>query len=299
MTPQEEAFQGIEIERGAPRIVRILVALDGSAASNRALAWAGEMAALHHAHVTAVHVMPVPGVYAIPHLGPGAPMPDEIYAREREAAQDLLVGAVGQLKKRGVPATYVLAHGSPVKEIVDLARKEKCDLIVLGAGKSSLVERLLLGSVADGVKNHAACSILLAKEMPPPSAILVAVDGSRESKRAASLSGVLAPAWKAHVTVLHVVEPPPWVGPELPEAILKQAEPGLTVANRGKLADFAVDRGRAAPTIVKAAATLHAGLIILGSRGLGSLETLIVGSVSNTVAHTSPVSVLLVKEVTP
>jgi nucleotide-binding universal stress UspA family protein len=154
----------------------------------------------------------------------------------------------------------------------------------------------MLGSVAEGVKNHTAASILLARNDPPPRRILVPVDGSRGSKRAAGLALRLSKAWDAPASFLHVVEPLAAV-PEvaLRDAVAKSLS-GIDLQWTQPRATAAVEVGKPGDAILRAAERERAGLVVMGSRGLTGLRSIVAGSVSNRVAHAARTSVLLVKE---
>lgn len=55
-------------------------------------------------------------------------------------------------------------EGEPAHEIVELAREHSVDLIVIGAKASTPLGRLLVGSTAEAVLNHAPCSVLLLRQ---------------------------------------------------------------------------------------------------------------------------------------
>jgi nucleotide-binding universal stress UspA family protein len=60
----------------------------------------------------------------------------------------------------GVPVVTSLASGRPAWQIVDYARRNACDLIVLGTHGRTGVSRAILGSVAEGVVRRARCRVL-------------------------------------------------------------------------------------------------------------------------------------------
>jgi nucleotide-binding universal stress UspA family protein len=64
-----------------------------------------------------------------------------------------------------------LLEGDPATEIVGLARRLGCDLIVMGAHGTSVLARLLLGSVAERVMRQAPCPVLTVKVPDSPSPI--------------------------------------------------------------------------------------------------------------------------------
>jgi nucleotide-binding universal stress UspA family protein len=61
----------------------------------------------------------------------------------------------------GVRVDYHLAEGPPAEEILDFAREQKCDLIVMATHGHTGLRRLLMGSVAEKVVRGAPCPVLL------------------------------------------------------------------------------------------------------------------------------------------
>ncbi len=153
-----------------------------------------------------------------------------------------------------------------------------------------------------------------------PDRILLADDGSRQAEYAAKLAAGLSNALGAEVYAVRVVEgsselymPPGWaglgIGPrddvfeqagrDAFEAAKAEAREGLEgTAERvkkagGKVAEVYVRTGRPDSEIVELAEEIEAGLVVIGSRGLGPLKRALLGSVSTSVVrHThSPVLV--------
>ena len=59
-----------------------------------------------------------------------------------------------------------LVVGEPAAEIVREANEGSCDLIVMGTHGRTGLNRLLMGSVAEGVSRHAPCPVLTVREIP-------------------------------------------------------------------------------------------------------------------------------------
>lgn len=139
--------------------------------------------------------------------------------------------------------------------------------------------------------------------------ILLAHDGSAGAATARSLVEHLAWPEPSHVDVIHVVEPiwsmlaVPTVsfgGPmeevmgadeikrEMDDAVAGLRRPGLTV-------DTHVVVGRPANVITETATRLRSDLIVMGSRGRGTIATMVLGSVSAEVGHDAPCPVLVAR----
>jgi nucleotide-binding universal stress UspA family protein len=136
----------------------ILVGLDGSNYSERALEWAAKEAAIRHAplRVLAVHTVPVGW------SGRGTPYPEdnEIVVRTKASAQELtdkVLAGIGAARPDGV--TVEAINGIPADVL--LRASEDADMIVLGARGGGGFARLHLGSVSDQVAHHAHCPVVI------------------------------------------------------------------------------------------------------------------------------------------
>lgn len=136
---------------------RILVAVDGSESSNRALEKALELAALAGAEMVALAVEgPLPAYAAT--IGEV----DEV-KREKDAFFAGLVGDVrGRAAAAGVTIEVDVRPGHAAELIVKVASQRGADLIVLGR-QGHFVRDHLLGSTADRVTEHADCPVMVVK----------------------------------------------------------------------------------------------------------------------------------------
>lgn len=90
-----------------------------------------------------------------------------IWVRQQEGELKLAHEQLEELN-RALPAAFHQsppAHieGSAEQEILEAARKQKADLIVVGARSSTFFGRLFLGSTANAVLAHAPCSVLVVR----------------------------------------------------------------------------------------------------------------------------------------
>ena len=139
----------------------IIVGIDGSGHSHRALIRAMKEAVAHHAPLTVLTVhQAVMGFGGGPVNNPG----DQVQAdRAREAAQaetDKALAEVGEPRPQSV--TVKAVHGFPAEVLIDASRD--ADMIVLGSRGVGGFGLLLMGSVTSQVTHHAACPVLI---VPP------------------------------------------------------------------------------------------------------------------------------------
>lgn len=148
----------------------------------------------------------------------------------------------------------------------------------------------LVGATLDSAAGH-----------PPAggNAWLVAVDGSAHSLRATGEAIRLARELRS--AALHLVHIHSWMSKEAAEAELVRRGWAATAGARAQL-DAAglpwslhVALGECAEQIVAIASRLGCHGIVIGSRGLGATQSLLVGSVAQQVIHLSPIPVLVVR----
>jgi nucleotide-binding universal stress UspA family protein len=135
---------------------KILVALDGSRASEKALEAAVRLAQKDGRQVTAVSVLDRSGD---PHLEQFA---EDLKARARQHLEEILQAAVNYARSRGVLLKPVLREGRPAEVILACAEQEGAEVLVLGRGKESAT-RTGLGGTADQVSNYAPCTVMIVK----------------------------------------------------------------------------------------------------------------------------------------
>lgn len=145
------------------KIQRILISTDLSDPSQRAIDAGAEMAQRFEAEVILCYVVED----HIPTMGmiefSGVQMA-EIEKAHREAATEHLKTLAEPLEKRGLSVRRVVPLGVPHREIVELARKLKVDMIVMGTHGRGFVSRLVLGSTTDRVLRHAPCPVYVVRD---------------------------------------------------------------------------------------------------------------------------------------
>src|SRR5581483_11386147 len=255
---------------------RILVATDGSPASAHALAWARELGREPGVRVWLLHVVTPPFSAMADPTGAAFGLVAETMARNaRDAGRALLDEGLRLLDAPRAEALQ--GFGEPASEIAKLAAEVKADLLIVGTHGRTAGQRLLLGSVADAVRNKARASVLLARTPPRSDPVLAAIDGSAPATRAAGVAAALAERWGAGLVLAHV-ESPGVARPDL--------RAGIDVAVRGRLTEVIATGDPDAR---------HASLIVMGARGLGRVRSLVMGSVSTKVCHEARSSVLVVR----
>jgi nucleotide-binding universal stress UspA family protein len=135
----------------------IIVGVDGSAHSRKALEYAAKEAVAHHTGLTVLTVhQAVRDVYGGVSTYPGdSAQTDKV----RQAAQAETDQVLAGLAERPESVTVKAVHGLPADEIVKAA--EGADMVVMGSRGNGGFARLVLGSVATQVSHHANCPVLI------------------------------------------------------------------------------------------------------------------------------------------
>jgi nucleotide-binding universal stress UspA family protein len=92
------------------------------------------------------------------------PKVQSVYDAQRKWAEKTLEARVGDLRQRGIKASWRVQVGVPVEEIVRIAEEERMDMIVMGTHGRTGLNRALLGSVAERVIRLAPCPVLTVRQ---------------------------------------------------------------------------------------------------------------------------------------
>ena len=267
----------------------IVVGVDGSGRSLRAVMWAAHDAALRGCPLRLIHSLPrwegdipvfPPGRFEEAERHGRAAI-DEAAALVREAYPDLEV-------------TTDLPMGTPTQVL--LAEAENAHSVVLGA-KGENVGSMLMGSAVLQLVGHAPCPVVVVGHAAAGHRrVVVGTDGSPDSTRALAYAFEEAALRKARVRVVnalglpqgwprHLMRPLPEDNDEVAQrrqevesqlAPLREQYPDVTVE---------VHVHRLDPVPVLTDATHKADLLVMGSRGRGGFHGLAVGSVTHKLLH--------------
>jgi nucleotide-binding universal stress UspA family protein len=136
----------------------IIVGVDGSGHSQRALEWAMREAALRQVPLTVLTVHEaVRGYYSgMAVFGDDPERTEEARQLAQAETDKVLDGLDGP---RPASVTVKAVHGFPVEELIEASRD--ADIIVLGSRGAGGFTRLMMGSVADQVAKHAHAPVLI------------------------------------------------------------------------------------------------------------------------------------------
>jgi nucleotide-binding universal stress UspA family protein len=298
---------------------KVLICSDGSEGALTAARMGAQVAQKFHSDVLLLHTYDLAvaayptfeaGVWQLPVMEEGM----DSYAEEARLALEEHTGQI--LKDAGVNYETLLERGHPVETITRLAEQHKADLIVLGSRGLNNVESFLMGCTSEGVLHHAHCPVLIVRgghapqQAPELQRILLASDGSEGACQAAAVALQIAQKFAASLSVLNVLDASSLsykLSPYLPadhetpdscaEKLLAQITNNVSkdAIQAGVPRSFHQEKGTPAEIIVAFANRTDASLIVIGCRGMGTFKSLLLGSVSNRVAHHSPRSVLVTR----
>lgn len=287
--------------------VRIVYATDGSPASEAAAALLEAVVRRSGAEISVVSVVEAD------------PLLPEAYAVEAEAlevagqrAWEVVDKTTRRLVAAGFSASGDVLKGRPGRAILDTAKDEEADLVVVGAGRHSWLGNLLLGSTSTHVLHSSPISVLVVHDPPAehaPLRVLAATDGSPGARKAVALLGSLADPRQCEVTVLSVAQIPysaafgppyaPMAGvdsrliDELREkARLRTNEAAHELQRAGFRTETVATEGSAHHLVVDESEKGGYDLVVAGSRGHGLLGRSLVGSVSDAVARNAKAALI-------
>lgn len=145
---------------------KILVAVDGSDTSGKALLKAIELAKSWKAEVNAVYAID-PGIYGTsvvdPSVGVMDPTSERIFKMLNEEGRKVIEKCREMSDSAGLEVNYQIKIGDARDIITELAEEMKADLIVIGSTGKGITKRLLLGSVSSYVVTHSKISTLIVR----------------------------------------------------------------------------------------------------------------------------------------
>ncbi|OSC24426.1 universal stress protein [Mycobacterium vulneris] len=283
----------------------ILVCVDGSAASDAAVAWAAREAVMHDLPITLVHAAP-PVVVGWPVGQLYADIPEW----QREGAQHIIDQArktvtanLGGVKPPEMRTEII--YSSVLPTLITASRD--ASMIVVGSQGLGALGRLLLGSVTAGLLHHAHCPVAVihsdAGATPAADApVLVGTDGSPASEPAIAVAFDEASRRGVGLVALHAwsdVGVFPILGMDWRDNEV-QGHEILAERLAGWHEQYPNVRVKRVVVCDKPARWLleqaeHAQLVVVGSHGRGGFAGMLLGSVGRHVAQAATVPVIVTR----
>lgn len=287
---------------------KILIATDGSEASEKAADFGIEILRFSEAKVYAVYVIDTTSYGSIPM--------DEIWSKEgyeqfEKMGREATSYVEERAKAAGMEAESVLLNGNPAEELVNFAEEQNIDLIIVGSLGKGGFERFVLGSVSEKVVKHAKIPVLVVRERKEEKLyrkILIATDGSKASEKAANFGIEIAKLSGAKIYAVYVIDITYYDSMLMDETWKKEEYERFkkighiatsfveeTAKSAGMEAESILLKGNSVEKIVDFAEKQEVDMIVVGSLGKSGIERFVLGSVSGKVVRHAKVPVLVVR----
>lgn len=295
------------------QLKHIMCTTDFSDLSNRAIPYGFALAKEFDARLYTCHVIGLPAT-----TGYGEVIADLVEQQNKalEYAHEELIRIIG---KQQIDWEPLISAGHTADEITRLAEKTSTDLVVTATHGRSGLKRLLLGSVTERLIRTLPCPMLIIPGTEQnatltkasdfkPKRILIGCDFSKVSTLAFEYGLSLAQEFQAELHLVHVVEPPDYrhldrSGLEYGKDISADFLDHLTRKLEKLMPDDArhwctpktiLLRGKPDEKLIDYADSNNIDMIVLGVRGQGLVEKMLVGSTTDRVIRRSTCPVLSV-----
>lgn len=281
----------------------IVVGVDGSAPARTALRWAAAEAARRSAPLRVV------AAYDLQWSMEEYAYADRLATEARQGYEAIVAEAVAEVAQvsPGISVTGAAIEGDPVTVLLDAARDAA--MTVLGNRGHGGFTSLLLGSVSQRVATHATGPVVVVRGRGDTAdgPIIVGADGSSASEHALEVAfdearrrGCAVVAIRAYTVPVQawgVLAPPVTYDLDsIPKAAATQLE-ALVKPWRDKYPGVALETvlGHGSAGKLLTDASVNAGLVVVGSRGHGSVAGTLLGSVGLQLLHHADCPVMIVR----
>lgn len=285
---------------------KILLATDGSEEAAAAALAAADVSNKTGAELHVIHVWRRPWDYSYPGVSP-----DVFISAYSRQAEEILKKQLEIIEAAdGTVAGAHLETGRPVDTILDVGEEIRADLIVLGSRGLGSIRKVMLGSVSGGIVHNSDCPVLVVRNGEsqwPPQRVVIGDDGSDAAMKAGELAAGIGNLYGLPVLLVRAYPEPIETGSvSYDETIEKnlqeehlQEERNAFEKRAGDLEELTglrpeteVSVGEPARMVLEAAGG-GSTLIVMGSRGIGAVRRMALGSVSTKVLQAAEGPVLI------
>ncbi|MBF6301528.1 universal stress protein [Nocardia amamiensis] len=303
MTTKGKAMADSTASQSVPQMI---AAVDGSAISYHAVAWAAVEAVLRRRQLHILTSMALPGGF-----GPGMTLSDADMEWMRRDGERILTEA-SRIAREAVPGaelvlTTEVSFDFLIPTLID--RSHQVKMLVVGSRGIGAFQRGMLGSVSTAVTRHAHCPVAVIHDISgitpewTDQPVVVGVDGSDNSVPAIELAFEEASLRKVGLTAVHT-----WsdvTGLDIPmadwDAMLESEQVLLAEQLAGYQERYPDVPVRRVVKVDRPARALldeseHAQLLVVGSHGRGGFASMLLGSTSNKLLHSAQCPMIVVRD---
>lgn len=288
----------------------VVVAVDGSSASENAVRWAANTAMKRDVPLRLAASYTMPQFLYAEGMVPPQELFDELQAETMEkieAAREIAHEVAPDIK-----IGYTIAEGSPIDMLLEMSND--VTMIVMGSRGLGGLSGMVMGSVSAAVVSHAHCPVVVVREDNPVNEqnkygpIVVGVDGSEVSQRATEFAFAEAQARGAKVVAVHT-----WMDMQVQSSLagLAAAQQEWTTIEQEQTAllrenlepmlseypevevEMVIARDRPVRALVDHA--VDAQLLVVGSHGRGGFRGMLLGSTSRALLQSAPCPMVVVR----
>lgn len=288
------------------KIAKILVATDFSEKADSAILRAMDIAKKNQATLTLINIAKKDS--ADKWIGKLLPVAKKIIISPKEYATQMVNKKIKKYAKKSIKMNGVVLTGHPAEKILQYAKKQKIDLIVMGARGEYSIHDWFVGTTTEAVVKNTKIPTLIVKNIPrkPYQSVLVPIDFSSPSQMA--LQFACNHMSHAKLEVLHVADHEyeeflknESIDKEKLKSIrktiihaLKEKTDQFINENRSEKISYKVKIGYPSLEITKEAGKRHVDLIVMGTSGHSKQHYVLLGRVATMVLYEANADILLI-----
>lgn len=288
----------------------VVVAVDGSEASQNAVRWAANTAMKRGIPLRIASSYTVPQFLYAEGMVPPKELFDDLQAETLEKIE--AARAVAHEVAPDIKIGHTIAEGSPIDMLLEMSHD--VTMVVMGSRGMGGLSGMVMGSVSASVVSHASCPVVVVREdnqvteSTKYGPVVVGVDGSEVSQKATHYAFAEAAARGAELIAVHT-----WMDMQVQASLAGlsaaqtewaevEKEQGALLTER--LADFQAEYpdvpvkkviARDRPVRALADAAAGAQLLVVGSHGRGGFKGMLLGSTSRALLQNAPCPMMVVR----
>ncbi len=287
---------------------KIVVGVDFSEITDSVVNSALTFAKLFNTEVHLIHVIepPIIAIYENPFLEvDNTEVVLELEELLKKKFSESLQKYVPRFENENIPVKTVVEVGNIAETILEYLEKINADLLIVGNHKTGLIEKFLVGSIAEKLLNKSKNSILVVKSkgLKDIKKVLCGYDFLPNSQRAVEVAVEIASKTGAEVEILHA-DYDEWFShlKDVYKEVFKKKVKLLEdlkedIKNKyGVEVITKIEKGKPEKIIKKEIENFEPDLTILGKRKTTEIKKMFIGTVAMKIVKSSPTPVLVIKK---